>query len=38
MLLPVKKLKIGYTEQEVQDMTQAYHELNSLPDDHPGFL
>jgi hypothetical protein len=38
MLLPIHKLKLGYTPQEVAQMTQAYYELEKWPDDHPGFL
>ena len=38
MLLPIYKLRIGYTSQEIIDMTKAYHYLQSLADDHPGLI
>ena len=38
MLLPVYKLKIGFTPQEIIDMTDAFHYLDSLANDHPGLI
>lgn len=37
-MLPVNKFKVGYTEQQQQELLNLYWHLRSLPDDYPGIL